>query len=395
MRRPSVVGTFAAGEATVGYTVNWVVSVRVDGVELDLEDVVADVTVRQGRDSPTGSAQASAAAVTLWPVGRAFTSPFRVGVELELAGGVPGVETFPLFTGRISDAELVDDALSLIAAGVLANANRVELALAGWVAETWSARAARVIAATPFAGTVQADSTFDPVLEPAVNLDTGTMLFESYAGSLANAVGAVIADTPDGRLLVQALGGRRGAGVLHELDPALVIYSPRWVQALEVVNAVGVQYGPDDAQQIAAASDQASIDLYDRRYTEIDGTRISSSTDAATRAAVALSRGAYPRWVMPDATVLEPIPNLAIGDRVLLTELPAAAPAPTWSAVVEGWTHRIAGAPQTWVQELALSDPALSGLALTWADLAPLGDRWVDVDPELAWYEADNLADFV
>ena len=388
---PTIVGTFLVGERTVGYSHTgpaWIVSVRLDGVELDLADVLADVTVRHGRDDVLGSPQASTASVALWPVDRGFTRGFRVGVLLELAA-VGEAGAWPLFTGYVSDAELDDTTLSIVAAGVLANANRVELAIGSWAEEAWSARAARLFASTPFDYVVEPDPDFDPVLYPPVNLDTGTELFETYSQSLASAVGAALFDTPDGRLAAQALGSRAG-DVVHELDPALVAWAPKWTQTLDVANVIAVQYGSDDASVELVDVDEASVELFGRRSTAIESTRIKLAGDAGTRARTALDRRAYPRWEIRDLLYLAPIPNLAVGDRVLLTDLPASAPLEYWTPVVEGWTHTISG--PDWTLELALSDPLASGLALTWEEL-PAGLAWQDVPP-LEWIEADELGNF-
>ena len=208
--------------------------------------------------------------MTLWPVTRAFTRAFRVGVTLELVGTGPA-GAWPLFSGVVSDAELDDDVLALTAAGVLANANRIELAIAGWTAEPWSARAARLLGSTPFPYLVEADPDFDPLLEPPVNPDSGMDTFDTYSPSLVAGVGAALVDTPAGGLLLQALGARPSRPtVTHALDPALVAFAPKWLQSLDVVNVVDVQYGPDDATAELVTTDEASIELYGRRSTQIE-----------------------------------------------------------------------------------------------------------------------------
>jgi len=391
---PSIVGTFLCGERLVGSGefADWIYSIRLDGVELDLADVLADLTIRVGRDDVTGSPQPSSLALALHPVDRAFTRLFSCGTSIEVRAFGPDADPWALFTGVVSDAELDDDLLAIAAAGVLANANRVELDISGWVAETWSARAARLLGSTRFGYVVEPDPSFDPILEPPVNLDTGLMLFATYASSLADAVGAAIVDTPDGRLVAQAIGSRSTRPhSVHALDPAKVAFAPKWLQTLDVVNVIEVQYGPDDAVVSTIVSDQASIDRFDRRSTSIEATRIQDAGAAHQRGMVALSRNAFPAWGMRDALHLGPIPGLAVGDRVVLSGLPASAPTPEWTPIVEGWTHTITG--PTWELELALSDPSASGLALQWQELAPSGSTWA-ATPPLEWNEADELGDF-
>ena len=86
-------------------------------------------------------------------------------------------------------------------------------------------------------------------------------------------------------------------------------------------------------------------------------------------------------------TLLEPQP-LAIGQLVELFELPASAPFGEWAAVVEGWVDTIEG--PDWTQDLILSDPQDSGLALPWADLPP-ALTWAEIDPACRWSDAYNL----
>jgi hypothetical protein len=412
--------TLALVEPRAELPTKWVAAVELDGVELPLDELLASVTVRVGRDDAAGEPTPSSATVTLRGVDRAFTRDFRAGGELRITGidSTTG-RTFGVFLGDVSYAELDVDVLALTAAGRLAAASRVELDVTAWTAETWSARAARMFEASAAGGeyVVDADPDFDPILEPPVNLDTGTVLVATYLSSLASSVGAALVDDQDGRLVAQALGSRSarassyasiasryadyaelaGAGdyaellapFVLELDPALVAFAPSWLQPLDVVNMVGVQYGPDDSTVVLVRSDVASMNLFGRRRGELDTTRIAAAADADTRARLALTRAAYPRWSMRALAYLEPIPGLAVGDRVRVTELPPSSPTSTWTPVVEGWTHQIDG--PLWTMELALSDPMSSGLAITWADVPPT--VWEAVPP-LEWREADSPDDF-
>jgi hypothetical protein len=368
----------------------WIVSVRLDGAELDLAGVLADVTIRHGRDSATAGPTPSSASLAIWPVDRSLTGPFRVGVRLELDAAGPAGR-FPLFRGVVTDAEIDDPTLSIEAAGYLASASRVELNLSTWVAERWSARCERILGSAPFGYSIEPDPDFDPVLEVATNPGTQTILAGTYADSLAVAVGAAIVDSADGKIVLQALGSRRSRPhTMHELDPAKVAYAPKWAQPLDVVNWVTVQFGQDQSQAMLVRFDGASQGRYGRRATELETTRIRSTADAETRAVQALARGAYPCWTMPGLVYLEPLPGLTVGDRVRVTDLPASAPWSSWAPVVEGWTHRIAGSE--WTLDLTLSDPTLSGLAIAWVELPP-DVRWNTVPP-LEWHEADELGEF-
>jgi len=383
---PTIVGTFRAGERLVGYTDRWIAWIAIDGQDVPLDEVIADVTIRTGRDSVSGSPQPSSCVLALHPVDRDFSRGFTVGVQLQIvAYGLGSV-----FRGTLTDAELDDDQLRVVATGTLAAANRVELDVTGWPAETWSARATRLLDQAGWWYTVESDPGFDPVLEPPSNLDSGLITFDTYAQSLVAAVGAAMFDTGDGHIVLQAIGSRASRPhTVWELDPANVLFSPAWLQSLEVANIVGVQWGTDDATQMDVQTDQASIDLYGRLTAEIQSTRIRSLADAQQRGRLALARGAYPRWGMRELELLQPLLSLRVGDRVRLTELPDASPSSVWEPVVEGWTHTISG-PE-WRQTLALSDPVASGLAVTWQTVPAVA--WQDVPP-LEWRDADEAGDF-
>lgn len=381
----------------------WPTELDLDGVSIPLAGVLADVTLRHGRPTIDAQPIASSATIALEPVTRELTAPFTVGRPIRLLVGEAAIvdEAIvdeelvgyigPRFVGTVTDAELDVDRLTLTAIGPLAAASRVQLDPSTWPLEAWSARCARVFATAGVPARVEADPTFDPLLEAPIVQGSDPLLLGSYLPSLAAAVGAAICDGPDGVVVCQALGARasRTTAALLELDPAKVAYAPAWHQTLEVVNDVTVQYGPDNAVLGVRATDPSSAGEYGHRATAIEQTRLHAAADADSRGRVALSRGAYPRWGMPAAPLLEPV-WLDVGDRVTVTELPPASPSASWSALLEGWTDRISG--PDWTIDLTLSDPILSGLALTWADVdAGPSLAWAAVDPATAWYEAVDL----
>ena len=378
----------------------WPTSLELDGVSIPLADVLADVTINMGRSDVDAQPIASSATIALEPVERELTAPFTVGGSLRLlVADAPVVGELlvgeelvgyagPRFTGTVTDAELDVDRLTLTAIGPLAAASRVPLDPSTWPLEPWSARCARVFAAAGVPVLVEPDPGFDPLLEAPQVDPASPMLLGAYLPSLADAVGAAICDGPDGVVVCQALGARATRDVeLVELDPALVAYAPAWHQTLEVANDVSVQYGPDQGVSTTRSTDVASIGRYKQRATSIETTRLHDEGDAAIRARTVLSRRAYPRWGMPAAPLLEPRP-LAVGDRVQITELPPASPVPSWAPLLEGWIDRIDG--PRWTIDLALSDPVLSGLGLTWADVDAYGPwAWVDAEPlDYPWYQA-------
>ena len=78
----------------------------------------------------------------------------------------------------------------------------------------------------------------------------------------------MIADKPDGRIIVQAIGARTlGAG--YPLDPAEVAYAPVWVEELPRGNIVTVRYTGDQSESVTT-QDATSIALYGERSETID-----------------------------------------------------------------------------------------------------------------------------
>jgi hypothetical protein len=186
---------------------------------------------------------------------------------------------------------------------------------------------------------------------------------------------------PDGRLLVQALGGRTSTGAVS-IDPADVRYAPPWIQVDDVANVVTVKYQGG----AVALTDAGSVGVFDERPDEITTTIVSAS-DANLRAVERLSRAAYPRWIMPSCPLLRPY-TFALGGMANVVSLPDASPVETWSAVVEGWTDTITG--PDWEMDVALSDALQSGLVLPWNEV-PVGIAWNAVPVDTDWNDATTL----
>ena len=207
---------------------------------------------------------------------------------------------------------------------------------------------------------IETDPTFDPMIAARVApdpLETEPQLLGDQLTLLADTVGALLCDMPDGRLLMQALGSRTSAGTVV-LNPADVLYSPPWVQTDELSNEVSVAYPGGEV----TLADGGSIAIYDRRRTDI-ATELQNAGDASIRGVERLARVAYPRWVMPSLPLLTGY-TFGLGRMVEVTNLPPGSPYPSWHALVEGWTDSIVG--PDWTMEVALSDALLSGLTLPW-----------------------------
>jgi hypothetical protein len=368
----------------------WPSSVRIDDVELELELVLAQLTIRHGRGSVVDDPTASTCTLVLRDPTRAFTVAGLVGKSLavdvidnpELPPG-PANRVQARFRGQITDADLSDPDLQVIAAGPVAALRRAgSVSTVGWPAEPWSARVQRFLtAAGVTAFTVNADPGFDPLIEPPPEAEIS---IGNYLGELAATVGAAVYDSSSGSIVVDAIGARGAptrVGAI-DVDPLNALYSPVWKQALgDVVNSVTVLYGPDRSSS-KTVSDSASADLYGGARTEIS-TTITAEADAQHRAESRLARMSTPRWTMQPVTLVEASPApYQIGFRVHLTELPPSAPFASWTPVLEGWADRIDG--DSFSMELVVSDPLFSGLYARWDEAAPTF-LWSDAAPALAW----------
>ena len=370
----------------------WPVSITLNGVSIPLADVLAAVTIHHGRTDVFDDPTATTAQITLRDRARSFVERFDVGQDLALLVQDPPAPATPRFTGRVTDASLDGDDLTVIAVGALSTLRGFEIgATADWPEEAWSDRVERVFSEAGLASLLELvpDPSFDPVLAARDHLTAGETTLGDYLAFLAGMVGAAVVDRLDGKILVQAIGAR-SVTTPTPLDPAIVAYSPRWVMGLPRANIVTVRYEADQGASVEA-SDPASIALYDKRPGTID-TAFKNSADATRRASTALGRGAYAHWNIYEAPILRGLDELAIGAPVELTELPAASPYDPWTPIVEGWTDEISG--DSWTMTLALSDPLWSGAVLTWTG-TPTDLAWDETDPATAWADALSLDDLV
>jgi hypothetical protein len=361
------------------------VSLTLDGIVADLHGVLADITIRHGRTGYYDSASPSTLDFTLLDVSQAFTRPLRLGT-LVVFNASDGSTTAPRFTGRLTDATLVDNDLSATAVGRLRTLSGYTVGVGDYPAEAWSARVTRVFTEAGLASVLELQAAaYDPLLGARL---ANPVDLASYLDSLATAVEAAVADRPDGRILVQAIAARTLSNA-YALDPAEVEYAPEWEQRLPEANRVTVAWGPDP-QATVTAQDNASIALYGPIAVTF-ATELTTATDATTMANNRLARNAYAHWTTPAAPLLVGR-RLAIGQPLTLSHLPAAAPFNPWAPILEGWTDRVIsdGVELDWTMELALSDPGLSGLALPWNSL-PSSYHWNTINQTTQWRDALSL----
>jgi len=366
----------------------WPSTITLAGSTVALTDVQAELTIHHGRSDVFDDAAPSTCQITILDVDKAFAQAFRVGAALTVTVQDPPAAAVPRFTGWVTDGELDTDDLTMIAVSKLGQLSLYTIGAAAWPVEPWSARVTRIFTEAGLSSLLdlRPDPAFDPPLAARDPATAGTTTLGDYLNFLAPMIGAAVADKPDGKILVQAVGARTIAS-RFALDPALVAYAPAWHMVLPRGNVVTVRYQADQGASVVVRDD-ASVALYGERKTTTD-TSFTSSADATTRANQLLSRGAYAHWNILEAPVLAGL-DLTVGTPVDLTSMPAASPFDPWTPILEGWTDQISG--EDWTMTLALSDQLSSGLTLPW-NAVPVDPayQWNTIDQTVAWRDALTL----
>jgi hypothetical protein len=363
----------------------------VDGAgygELPLANVIADVTIRHGRAGYFESGTPSTCSIALLGATHDQTHRLRLGEPL-IVNASDGATIAPRFTGRLTDATLELDRLTLTAVGFLRTLGGYTIP-GDYAAEVWSDRVWRAFNDAGLAAALVLEvGAFNPML---VARPASPITLADYLDELAGMVNAAVADLPDGRILVQTSDSRSLEGG-YALHPAEVAYAPTWLEVLPDANIVTVTYGDPAAPSSVTARDQASIDLYGPIESSVS-TTFYDAADANAVATARIARDAYAHWFIADAPLLYGR-RLLIGQPLELSSLPASAPHDPWNPILEGWTDTIVsdGLELAWTMQLSLSDPTLSGLALPWNQV-PAGTAWNELDPALAWRDALTLDDF-
>ena len=401
-----------------------ITSVTINGVDLDLDDVILDVIITHGRGAITDSAQPSTLDLRIFATGL-ITVPYTLGQSVNVKA-----DSVNRFTGAITDmaishATTVDNnppmtIIDVTAVGNLANLSRF-FADDTSPEEDLQTRVDAILTATGLTYSAQADPNYElmeilaadaQIVDARTRLDElndwtggtlydkpdGTVVFESYTRRGYNYATATWAgmpldwDSTTGDWVSQYAPGD-AAPTAVTLPASGVVWEPRWqATASTIVNDVTVEYGPSDPQDVYSDTDAASIAAFGTRAISIK-TGLLDVTDAANRASLVLTAQATERWTLGGVEILMQeltAPTLALvmgltsGDRVIVTDLPTPGPIAQFLGVLEGWTetYTIDGYRLT----LALSDPRYSYAMLEWqgagaADWAnvPITTTWSDV----------------
>ena len=403
-----------------------ITEIAIDGVPLDLATVEYTIAIDHGRDNVTSPPNASAAEIVLY-------DPDDVTVPIS---GVLTIKAFGQlrFTGVISDAELsheyrpsgeVRARVRIPAMGNLSLLGLYEVGAAGYLEETLVDRVEGILDETGVTYTANTDPYM--VVLPVDPGPAASAL--SRLSALCTDTGATMCDLPDGNILFESYS-RRGYGynpatfaqvpdtfadvnyiwadVYHrvsaapipvELPADAVVWTPVWRKSvLTVVNQATVEYGTADPRDAITATDAASVTAHKLRAVTL-GTALADATDAYDRAHAIITAQSEPRWNLSqiqilmdnlDSTTRTTVLGLIQGSRIIVSNLPQPAPAPSYMGVVEGWSE--SHTPDGYRLTLSLSDPRYSYAMAAWADVDP-ALLWSGVNASRKWFDVVLPAD--
>ena len=122
----------------------WPDTVKINAVTIPLADVLADVIIHHGRGDISDEPTAATCQLTLLGVDQALIGGFEVGQSLAVTAKDGAGPSLPRFTGRVTDARLDGDLLTVIGAGRISTFRLARIGETGiWPVESWSARVTR------------------------------------------------------------------------------------------------------------------------------------------------------------------------------------------------------------------------------------------------------------
>lgn len=399
-----------------------ITAITIDGSPVTLADVENSITITHGRGDITSSGQPSTCRLAIL-LDATDPIPATIGSTLTVAA-----HSTPRFTGTVTAVTLTHDGSSvghvtrctIEAVGYLERLDRLVTATADFVEESFEDRATAILTATSLTYAVSNDDGTILIAEAA---DPVTV--REYLQRLCVTVGATMCDLPDGTILLETYTRREanytggawgtstgtwadntqawglGSRTALELPANAIEWEPVWnLRQDTVINEVTVAYGANDPKDTVTDTDTASVTAYGKRAAYVD-TGIKNLADASARAAAILTAQALPHWNINQLTVL--VDNLDVttrnevlalesGDRVILNNLPQAAPDGLYFGVVEGWTethsplgHRIT---------LNLSDPRFSYAMASWSDVSG-SLTWGTANVNVTWSDAVLASDLI
>ena len=294
------------------------VALTIGSTTIDLDDVLADVTIRHGRVDVYESASRRRCS------SRSRTCPVRLrarsGSARPWCSPAPTARPWRRALPGGSPTAAVDDSrLTAIAVGRLATLSSYAVGTVDYPAEAWTARVTRVFTDAGLAAYLQlvAPVGGDPQLAARVAATEGLITLDQYLGELADTVGCAVADTPDGKILVQPiyLADTRRAGLAR---PA----PGRLRAGLDAGAAVRKRGNGQLCRRLGQRARRRLGAFYGFRPVTIE-TDLTSGAAALARANERLARGPRIRTgTFPRAPYLVG-KRIGIGTPVLLSGMPA------------------------------------------------------------------------
>lgn len=367
------------------------VVVKLMGVAVDPARVIANVTIRSGRERADDGLSAASATVE-------FVTPDPSGAGVGIADTLDVVVNgVPRFHGRVCEitrAQASDPAstqFTVVAVGPTARLPRVTVALP-LAAKSAAARMADMLAAAGITASIHGGEAY--ALAAYGDVGDDPVSVDQVIGDIITDTGVVVADLGDGRILAQFLDSRISEDQWTP-DPDLTYVDLQWEQTDDLVNDVEVEW-PGGAA--ATSSNPTSITRYEKHSTSLS-TGLGTLAAAQQRAAGIIARLAQPSWNVGSVeTWDETILAHGVGAVVTITPLPASAPVSgdSWLGVLEGWEETYgpdADGELSGTWSLAVSDRAHSSETVAWAHISPASLTWAQVNPGCAWADALSNGD--
>lgn len=358
-------------------------------------------TINHGRRDARSRPDAATASLELVTAFMPAALELGTGVRVQLCDavatelGLTG-EDHIRFTGEVTDTATRhrQRVTAVVAAGRSGRLGRLGVDVTGWPAEPDTDRVERILDAVGLdTGDMGADG-------PTLAAPTQPAGARALLDMVATSSGGVVLEQPDGAVDYQGPEYRRGRTPAVTLDAGDVLSEVSWEQHVAtVVNDVTVSTAAGVLVRVTDPFSADPVTGYGPYPTAVS-TELVSADLARELGTLLVGRYARPAWQLPalvatDRTVTTDqragLLRLRCGDRLELTDLPAACPVPG-VVIVEGWTET--AAPRRWALAVAVSDPVLSGVAVRWIDV-PNTDayQWQDVDPDVTWWDLTRVED--
>lgn len=378
--------------------------VEVNGVDISC-NVQLGVSIAHGRADATSQPDPATASLELVATDRSIVDMLTINATVTVDAKFGDGDTVRRFEGTITDVAIawadVDVAnVSVTAASPVAMLGRTFIGDTPWPAEDDGARAEHILS-----GSGVPVGQIDPGTVNVLARDVDKQPCLSLLQDLAKDCGGMAWHTRDGLICYADNEHRRNTPTSIILDACQILMSPKWEQTTNgLVNDVTVAYGlaPEGEEQPTFRRvNQQSIDAYGLMAVS-DATQLADLADATTRAEVAVARGAFPAWNIPEVPVNLSVPQLdEAATRILLgleqhdlisvTGLPSQGPASTATLWVEGWAETISAVGATgagsWEIVYAVTDYCRTSAFVQWDDVPPAA-TWDTIDPSLTWDHA-------